>query len=301
MNVTGNNSEQLAEQFEPHRAHLTAIAYRILGSLDEAEDAVQEAWLRLSRSDAESLQNLRGWLTVVVARVGLDMLRARKARGEAPSDADISELFASQGVEADPESEASLADSVGLALLVVLDTLTPAERLAFVLHDMFAVPFDEIAPIVGRSPTAARQLASRARRRVQGTDMARQADLADLTRQREVVEAFLAAARGGDFGALLAVLDPRVVVRADRAAVPRGVALEVHGAATVARQALTVSGRARFAQPALVNGAVGVIVAPRGRLLLVLALNITGGKILEIDVIADPARLRQLDLAVLDD
>jgi len=301
MNVTGNNSEQLAEQFEPHRAHLTAIAYRILGSLDEAEDAVQEAWLRLSRSEAESLQNLRGWLTVVVARVGLDMLRARKARGEAPSDADISELFASQGVEADPESEASLADSVGLALLVVLDTLTPAERLAFVLHDMFGVPFDEIAPIVGRSPTAARQLASRARRRVQGADMARQADLADLTRQREVVEAFLAAARGGDFGALLAVLDPRVVVQADRAAVPRGVALEVHGAATVARQALTVSGRARFAQPALVNGAVGVIVAPRGHLLLVMALNVTGGKIHEIDIIADPARLRQLDLAVLDD
>jgi RNA polymerase sigma-70 factor (ECF subfamily) len=270
----------------------------MLGSLDEAEDAVQEAWLRLNRSDSNSLENLRGWLTVVVARVCLDMLRARKARREAPSDADRSERFVSQNPGADPESEASLADSVGLALLVVLDTLAPAERLAFVLHDMFAVPFDEIAPIVGRSPTAARQLASRARRRVQGADQAREED---LIRQREVVEAFLAASRSGNFEALLEVLDPEVVARADPAAVPAGSALEIHGAAAVARQALSGSRRAQFAQPALVNGAVGVVVAPLGRLLLVVAFKVRGEKILEIEVIADPERLRQLDLAVLDD
>src|SRR5574341_1349907 len=218
MNVTGNDGERLAGQFETHRAYLKAVAYRMLGSLDEAEDAVQEAWLRLSRSETESLQNLRAWLTVVVARVCLDMLRARKARREAPSNEDISKSFVMQDAGANPESDALLADSVGLALLVVLDTLDPAERLAFVLHDMFAMPFDEIAPIVGRSPTAARQLASRARRRVQGADMVRDAD---LSRQRDVVEAFLAAARGGDMEALLAVLDPDGVIRADRAAVPQ--------------------------------------------------------------------------------
>src|SRR5262245_13110251 len=282
MNVTGNDAERLAERFEVERSHLRAVAYRMLGTLDEAEDAVQEAWLRLNRSDASSLENLRGWLTVVVARVCLDMLRTRKARREAPADADISEQFVSQDTGANPESEASLAESVGLALLVVLDMLSPAERLAYVLHDMFAVSFDEIAPIVGRSPTAARQLASRARRRVQGSDMTNEAD---LTRQREVVEAFLAAARGGDFEALLAVLDPQVVVRTDRAAVPLGAALEVHGAAAVAKRALTGSRGARFAQPALVNGAVGVIVAPRGQLLLVIAFKIAGERIIEIDVI----------------
>jgi RNA polymerase sigma factor (sigma-70 family) len=298
MNVTGKDTERLADRFEAERAHLRAVAYRMLGSLDEAEDAVQEAWLRLNRSDSNSLENLRGWLTVVVARVCLDMLRARKARREAPSDADRSERFVSQNPGADPESEASLADSVGLALLVVLDTLAPAERLAFVLHDMFAVPFDEIAPIVGRSPTAARQLASRARRRVQGADQAREED---LIRQREVVEAFLAASRSGNFEALLEVLDPEVVARADPAAVPAGSALEIHGAAAVARQALSGSRRAQFAQPALVNGAVGVVVAPLGRLLLVVAFKVRGEKILEIEVIADPERLRQLDLAVLDD
>jgi RNA polymerase sigma-70 factor (ECF subfamily) len=298
MNVTGKDTERLADRFEAERAHLRAVAYRMLGSLDEAEDAVQEAWLRLNRSDSNSLENLRGWLTVVVARVCLDMLRARKARREAPSDADRSERFVSQNPGADPESEASLADSVGLALLVVLDTLAPAERLAFVLHDMFAVPFDEIAPIVGRSPTAARQLASRARRRVQGADKAREED---LIRQREVVEAFLAASRSGNFEALLEVLDPEVVVRADRAAVRPGAALEIHGAAAVARQALSGSRRAQFAQPALVNGAVGVVVAPLGRLLLVVAFKVRGEKILEIEVIADPESLRQLDLAVLDD
>jgi RNA polymerase sigma-70 factor (ECF subfamily) len=298
MNVTGNEPERLAERFEAERAHLRAVAYRMLGSLDEAEDAVQEAWLRLNRSDSNSLENLRGWLTVVVARVCLDMLRARKARREVPSDADISERFVSQDAGADPESEALLANSVGLALLVVLDTLPPAERLAFVLHDMFGVPFDEIAPIVGRSPTAARQLASRARRRVHGADTVRDVN---LTRQRKVVEAFLAAARGGDFEALLAVLDPDVVVRADRAVVQLGAALEVHGAAAVAKQALTGSRRGRFAQLALVNGAVGVVVGPVGSLLLVIAFKVRGEKILEIDVIADRARLSQLDLAVLDE
>ena len=297
MNVTGNDAERLADRFEAERAYLRAVAYRMLGSLDESEDAVQEAWLRLSRSDSNSLENLRGWLTVVVARVCLDMLRSRKARREVPSDIDTSERFVGQGAGGDPESETSLADSVGLALLVILDTLAPAERLVFVLHDMFAVPFEEIAPIVGRSPMAARQLASRARRRVQGADTVRDANLA---RQREVVEAFLAAARGGDFEALLAVLDPDVVVRADRAAVPPGSALELHGAATVAKQALIGSRRARFAELALVNGAVGVVVAPRGRLLLVIAFKMREEKILGIEVIADPERLRQLDLAILE-
>jgi RNA polymerase sigma factor (sigma-70 family) len=297
MNVTGNDPERLAERFEAERTYLRTVAYRMLGSLDEAEDAVQEAWLRLSRSEAESLQDLRAWLTVVVARVCLDMLRARKARREDFSDADISNQLVSQDLGTNPEPETLLADSVGLALLVVLDTLVPAERLAFVLHDMFAVSFNEIATIVGRTPTAARQLASRARRRVQGADMVHNANLA---RQREVVEAFLAAAHRGDFEALLGVLDPDVVVRADRAAVPLGSALEARGAAAVAKQALTGTRRARFAQPALVNGAVGVVVAPRGRLQLAITFKIRGDKILEIEVIADPTRLGQLDLAVLD-
>ena len=252
----------LAERFEANRTHLRAVAYRMLGSLSEADDAVQEAWLRLSRSDTSGVENLGGWLTTVVARVCLDMLRSRKSRREEPLDAHVPEPIVSRADGIDPEHEALLADSVGLALLVVLETLAPAERLAFVLHDMFAVPFDEIAPIVGRSPTAARQLASRARRRVQG---AATVPDADLTRQREVVDAFLAAARGGDFDALLAVLDPDVVLRADRAAVPPGASREVRGAAAVAKQGGHVGG-ARAAQPALVNGAVGVVVAPRGRL-----------------------------------
>jgi RNA polymerase sigma factor (sigma-70 family) len=298
MNVTGSDAERLAEQFEPHRAHLMAVAYRMLGSLDEAEDAVQESWLRLSRSEPASLQNLRGWLTVVVARICLDMLRTRKARREYLLEADVSVPLVSDDPSTEPEPEAVLADSVGLALLVVLDTLAPTERLAFVLHDLFAVPFDSIAPIVGCSPTAARQLASRARRKVQGADVARGAD---LTRQREVVEAFLAASRRGDFEALLALLDPEVIIRADRSAVPPGTAPEIRGAATVAKRALTRPRRAQFAQRALVNGAVGVIVAPRGHLLSVMTFKITGKRIVEIDVIADPVRLHQLDLAVLDD
>ena len=290
----------LAEQFEENRTHLRAVAYRMLGSLSEAEDAVQEAWLRLSRSDTSDVENLGGWLTTVVGRVCLDMLRSRRSRREEPLGEPLGARFpnpiAGRQGGIDPEHEALLSDSVGLALLVVLETLSPAERLAFVLHDMFAVPFEEIAPIVGRSPAASRQLASRARRRVRGTATAPDAD---LNRQREVVDAFLAAARGGDFDALVAVLDPDVVLRSDRGAVPAGASREVRGAPAVARRA--AKGRARAARPALVNGAVGVVVAPRGRLLMVLGFTITGGKIVEIDAIADPAPLRKLDLAVLDD
>jgi RNA polymerase sigma factor (sigma-70 family) len=286
----------LAEQFEENRTHLRAVAYRMLGSLGETEDAVQEAWLRLSRSDTSGIENLGGWLTTVVGRVCLDMLRSRRSRREEPLGARFPDPIVGRQGGIDPEHEALLADSVGLALLVVLETLSPAERLAFVLHDMFAVPFGEIAPIVGRSPAASRQLASRARRRVRG---AATVPDADLNRQREVVDAFLAAARGGDFDALVAVLDPDVVLRSDRGAVPAGASREVRGAPAVARRA--AKERARAARPALVNGAVGVVVAPRGRLLMVLGFTIRGGKIVEIDAIADPARLRKLDLAVLDD
>jgi len=291
----------LAKRFEADRTRLRAVAYRMLGSLSEADDAVQEAWLRLSRSDTSGVQNLGGWLTTVVARVCLDMLRSRRSRREKPLGepqvgVHVPDPIVSRADGLDPEHEALLADSVGLALLVVLETLSPAERLAFVLHDMFAVPFGEIAPIVGRSPAASRQLASRARRRVRG---AATVPDADLNRQREVVDAFLAAARGGDFDALVAVLDPDVVLRSDRGAVPAGASREVRGAPAVARRA--AKERARAARPALVNGAVGVVVAPRGRLLMVLGFTIRGGKIVEIDAIADPARLRKLDLAVLDD
>jgi RNA polymerase sigma factor (sigma-70 family) len=292
-----DEQEWLAERFETHRTHLQEVAYRMLGSLSEAEDAVQETWLRLSRSDSSDIENLGGWLTTVVARVCLDMLRSRKSHREESLDSHMPERFVHSEAGINPEREAQLADSVGLALLVVLERLTPAERLAFVLHDLFAMPFEEIAPIVGRSPVAARQLASRARRRVQGADTLSEAGLA---RQHEVVEAFLAAARDGDFHALLAVLDSDVVVRADHAAVPPGAAKEVHGAQNVAEQALTFARRARFAQLALVNGVVGLIVAPRGRLILVMAFKIAGGKIKEIEVIADPERLRQVDLAVID-
>jgi RNA polymerase sigma factor (sigma-70 family) len=285
----------LAEQFEAKRTHLQAVAYRMLGSLHEADDAVQEAWLHLSRSDTSSVKNLGGWLTTVVARICLDMLRARKSRREESLEASGPEPITRPESGTDPEHEALLAESVGLALLVVLETLTPAERLAFVLHDIFAVPFDAIAPIVERSETAARQLASRARRRVRGG--ARVQD-ANRTEQRAVVEAFLTAARAGNFDALLAVLDPDVVFRHDRSAVPVGASREVTGALAVAKQ---FAGRAQAARPLLVNGSVGVVVAPRGRLLLVLALTITHGKIAAINVIAGPARLQKLDLAVLGD
>src|SRR5215210_2301497 len=266
----------LAEQFEENRTHLRAVAYRMLGSVSEADDAVQESWLRFSRSDTSGVENLGGWLTTVVARVCLDMLRSRKSRHEESLEARTADQVASRETGTDPEHEALLADSVGLALLVVLETLAPAERLAFVLHDIFAVPFEEIAPIVERTPTATRQLASRARRRVHGSPVPD----AGLERQREVVDAFLAAARDGDFDALVAVLDPGVVLRADLSAVHAVGSREVRGGPAVARRA--VKGRARAARPALVNGAVGVVVAPRGRLLMVLAFTISGGKIVEI-------------------
>jgi RNA polymerase sigma factor (sigma-70 family) len=295
-----DDREWLAQRFEANRTHLRAVAYRLLGSLSEADDAVQDAWLRLSRADSSGVENLGGWLTTVVARVCLDMLRARTLRREQPLGlgTHLPEPIIGRQDRTDPEHQALLAEGVGLALLVVLDTLTPAERLAFVLHDMFAMPFGEIAPIVGRSTTAARQLASRARRRVQATATVPDAD---LTRQRAVVDAFLAAARDGDFDALLAVLDPDVVVRADRGAVPSGASREARGAPAVAEQALSYSWLARFAQPALVNGAAGVIVARGGRPFSVMGFTIRGGRIVEIDILADPERLRQLDLAVLDD
>jgi RNA polymerase sigma factor (sigma-70 family) len=285
----------LAERFEGERPHLRAVAYRMLGSLAEAEDAVQEAWLHLSRSDTSTVSNLGGWLTTVVARVCLNMLHARKSRREESLEVSMPEPLTSRESEIDPEQELLLADSVGLALLVVLDTLAPAERLAFVLHDIFAVPFDEIAPLVERSEAAARQLASRARRRVRARAPIQDAD---LVASREVVEAFLTAAREGSFDALLAVLDPDVVLRYDPRAVPAGVPGEIHGAAAVAKQFV---GRAQATQPALVNGSVGVVVAPYGRLLGVLDLSIRHGKITAITAITDPARLRQLHLAVLDD
>ncbi|OLC09270.1 MAG: RNA polymerase subunit sigma-70 [Chloroflexi bacterium 13_1_40CM_67_9] len=285
--------EWLAERFEANRTHLRAVAHRMLGSLSEADDAVQEAWLRLSRSDASEVANLGGWLTTVVGRVCLDMLRSRKSRREESLDAQAPDPIESHEAGVDPEHQAVLADSVGLALLVVLETLAPAERVAFVLHDMFDLPFDEIAPILGRSPTAARQLASRARRRVQGAALVSEPD---LPRQRKVVDAFLAASRGGDFEALLAVLDPEVVLRADRAAVQIGASGEVRGAAAVAR---TFAGRAKEAQPALIDGAAGLVWAPGGRPRVVFGFTIEQGKIVAIDMIADREGLGQLDIAIL--
>lgn len=292
-----DEGEWLVDQFEANRANLQAMAYRMLGSLNEAEDAVQETWLRLRRADTSDVQDLGRWLTTVIARVCLDKLRSRKSRGENSLDGDSTEQLVSSEDEVDPEYEVVMADSVGLALLVVLETLTPAERLAFVLHDLFAMPFDEISPLVGRTPAAARQLASRARRRVHGVDMVRGTD---FPRQRSVVEAFLSASRGGDIQALLALLDPDVVVRADRAAVPPGVPTDVHGAEAVLQQALHFAERARFAQLAVVNGTVGAVVAPRGHLLLVGTFEVRDNKIVEIQVIADPDRLSQLNLAILD-
>jgi RNA polymerase sigma factor (sigma-70 family) len=286
--------ELLADRFEANRTHLRAVAYRMLGSVSEADDAVQEAWLRLSRrGDTEELQNLRAWLTTVVARISLDMLRSRRSRREEPLETHMPEPIVSREDGMDPEHEALLADSVGLALLVVLETLAPAERLAFVLHDMFAVPFDEIAPIVDRSPQAARQLASRARRRVRGA--APEPDV-DLARQREVVDAFLAASREGDFEALMALLDPDVVLRADGPDAPR----HLRGAPAVLGQARRYAALARFARPALVNGAAGVVVAPGGRPFAVMGITVARGRIVEIDVFADPNRVRELDLTVLD-
>jgi RNA polymerase sigma factor (sigma-70 family) len=291
-----NEGEYLTQQFEAQRGQLRAVAYRMLGSVSEADDALQESWLRVSRADASNVENLGGWLTTIVSRVCLDMLRSRKARREEPIGAHVPEPIVSREDEVDPEHEALLADSVGLALQVVLDTLTPAERLAFVLHDMFGVSFDDIAPIVDRSPAAARQLASRARRRVRGGAPAPDVDLA---RQREVVDAFLAAAREGDFDALLEVLDPDVVLRVDRGATRPGVLIQ--GAAAVVKQARHFAGGARFARPALVNGAAGLVVAPGGRPVALAGLTVANGKVVEIDVLADRARLSELDLTFLDD
>ena len=287
--------ELLAELFEDHRAHLRAVAYRMLGSVSEADDAVQEAWLRLGRSDASGIENLGGWLTTVVARVCLNMLRSRRSRREEPLEVHMPDPVVSGEDGGDPEYEALLADSVGLALLVVLDTLAPAERLAFVLHDMFAVPFDEIAAIVDRSPTAARQLASRARGRVQG---ATPSPDTDLRRQREVVDAFFAAAREGDFDALVAVLDPDVVLRSDGGAARPAASALVHGARAVAERALMFAHLSPFVRPALVNGVAGVVVAPRGRPFSVMSFTVAGGKIVAINALADPTRLRRLEPAV---
>src|ERR687898_3387054 len=296
------HDDWLAQRFEENRTHLRAVAYRMLGSHSEADDAVQEAWLRLSRSNASGIENLGGWLTTVVGRVCLNMLRSRRSKREEPLEgslgAHVPEPIVSRADKADPEHQALLADSVGLALLVVLETLPPAERLAFVLHDMFAVPFEEIAPIVGRSEVATRQLASRARRRVQGAALAPDADLA---RQREVVDAFFAASRDGDFETLLAVLDSDVVLRIDGGAVRAGLSREVRGAAAVAEQTLTFSRLSPFIRRALVNGVAGVVVAPRGRPFAVMGFTVRGGKIVEIDVLADPARLSRLDVSVFDD
>jgi RNA polymerase sigma factor (sigma-70 family) len=290
--VTVKAIDWQTEEFERHRPHLRAVAYRMLGSLSDADDVVQEAWLRLHRSDAASVENMRGWLTTVVARLSLDALNTRKSRREHSAEAWLPEPIVSHQDGVDPEQEALLADSVGLALLVVLETLAPSERLAFVLHDMFAVPFDEIAPIVGRSPTAARQLASRARRRVHGAPVPD----ADLERQREVADAFLAASRNGDFEALLAVLDPNVVLRAQGP----GAAGEIRGAPAVAERALMFAHLAPFARPALVNGAVGFVMTREGRPASIVGVIVRGGKIVEVDVVADPERLQELDLAILD-
>jgi RNA polymerase sigma-70 factor (ECF subfamily) len=283
----------MTQPFEEHRAHLRAVAYRMLGSFSEADDAVQEAWLRMNRTDVGDVHNLRGWLTTVVARICLDTLRARSAHPEQPLDETVSDHVARDVV--DPEQEAELADSIGVALLVILQTLSPAERLAFVLHDMFDLPFAEIAPIVGRSENTAAQLAARARRRVRGKTPE---PAGDFVRQRQLVEAFLAAARDGDFDALLAVLDGNVVLRVDAAAA--GAPTTIRGARDVAANAQMFSANARFAEPAVVDGAVGIVVAPKGKLALVLRFTVVGDKVTEIDIAADPQRLRRFSLAMLD-
>ena len=285
-----NEQTWQTEQFERYRTHLQAVAYRMLGSVSEADDALQEAWLRLSRSDTDKVANIGGWLTTVVGRVCLDMLRARRSRQEDYVGSWLPEPIVSLDSETDPEQEAMIADSVGLALLVVLETLTPAERLAFVLHDMFAVPFEEIAPIVGRTPAAARQLASRGRRRVQGAAPSPDTDLAH---QREIVAAFLAASRAGDFEALLAVLDPEVVFRIDTGKLSPLARPPVTGADAVARQVLSRGSRlAPHARPAIVNGTAGAIVGPRRRPFAVVGFTIAEGRITAIDVIVDPDKLR---------
>jgi len=293
-----DEKQWLAEKFEGNRAHLRGVAYRMLGSLSEADDAVQETWLLLNQSDTSGVQNLGGWLTTVVAHVCLDMLRSRTSRREESMESQAAEPVAQRAAAMDPEQETLLAESVGLALLVVLDTLAPAERLAFVLHDMFDVPFDEIAGIVGRSPEAARQLASRARRQVRGAETAVDAERES---HRRVVETFITALRGGDFNALIAVLDPDVVVRADTG--PSGAPREVRGAEQWAKGAIAYGQAVGFAQPALVlvDGAVGLVLAPRGKLSRALTFTIKDGKISQIEVITEQSRLKQLNLAILTD
>jgi RNA polymerase sigma factor (sigma-70 family) len=287
----------LAAEFEANRAHVRAVAYRMLGSTTEADDAVQEGWLRLSRADTSEVENLRGWLTTVVARVCLDTLRSRKSRREEPLSAHVPDPVLSRDPGLGPEQEAVLADSVGLALLVVLEMLSPAERLAFVLHDMFGVPFEEIAPMVDRSPDAARQLASRARRRVQGSTPIPDADLVG---QRKVVDAFFAAAHKGDFEALVAVLDPDIVLRSDGGPMRPAASAVVRGAEAVARRALMFADLAPFIRPAVVNGAAGVVVAPDGKAVSIMGFTVVGGKVVAIDALADPERLAGVDLSVLD-
>ena len=291
MDANSEWAEQLAERFEAHRPHLKAVAYRMLGSVSEAEDAVQEGWIRFSRADTSQVDNLGGWLTTVVSRVCLDALRSRRSRREelALGDDRLPDPIVSTGSDADPEHEALMADAVGLALLVVLDTLPPAERLAFVLHDMFAVPFTDIAPIVGRSADATKMMASRARRRVQGSGTVPDADYA---RQREVVDAFLAAARHGDFDALVAVLDPDVVLRADE---PTGLRV-VRGAAAVASGAIMFSKLQPLEAPVLVNGTPGVVASREGEVFSVAAFTVFNGRIVEIDIVSDPERLQQLGI-----
>jgi RNA polymerase sigma factor (sigma-70 family) len=291
-----NEHDRIASQFEEHRSHLRDVAYRMLGSASDADDALQEAWLRVSRAGTDDVLNLRGWLTTVVARISLNMLRARNVRREASIDAD--ELApAIPGTGPDAEQEAVLADSVGLALLVVLERLTPAERLTFVLHDMFDLPFEEIAPLVGRSPAAARQLASRARRRVRGTETAGDAD---LHRRRQVVEAFLSASRQGDFSALLALLDPDVVVRMEDVGGDPGKRREFRGVEVVLERAADFSRAARFCRLVLLNGNPGLVMAPHGHLMRALMFTFVGDTITNIEVIADPAHLRRLDVSVLE-
>ncbi|AJE39290.1 RNA polymerase sigma factor SigJ [Streptomyces nodosus] len=292
-----DDEKQLAERFQAHRGHLRAVAYRMLGSLSEAEDAVQEAWLRLSRSDVSEVENLGGWLTTVVGRICLDLLRSRGARREEPlTDTFVPDPVVTPLDRVDPEQQALFGDSVGLALMVVLETLGPAERLAFVLHDLFAVPFDDIAPVVGCTSVATRRLASRARRRVQDAEPA--AD-PDPGRRREVLEAFLAASRGGDFDALVAVLDPEVVLRADAGALATGMAASkvLRGAKSVAEGAFMFRGTSRYARLVLVNGEIGLVTAPEGRPVSVMAVTVADGRITRIYILSDPERLERLDLA----
>ncbi|GAA0616917.1 sigma-70 family RNA polymerase sigma factor [Streptomyces crystallinus] len=302
LRQTPAQTRTLTERFESDRAHLRSVAYRMLGSLSEAEDALQDAWLRASRADIGEVENLGGWLTTVVARVCLNMLRTRRTRGEDPldtgtPDVDPGPAAGSEDGRPDPEQEAVMADSVGHALLVVLDTLAPAERLAFVLHDMFAVPFDQIAPMIEKTPAAARQLASRARRRVKGATAAPDPD---LSRRRRVAEAFLAATRGGDFEALVTLLHPDVVLRADKAVVPSPEPIFLGGAVTVAKAAMAAVGRAQFTGVALVDGSVGLVMAPYGRLRVVLRFTVVDETITDIEVIAERDRLDELEVAVIE-